>query len=102
MGGFGSAQGMITSLKNNSRRTKREAFDGWTSSDKESKGIKSEPVSEEVLKEIRSKMKRQKTQERKKFFVIFLTVILFALFLGHHLSGLNGTDVNHFFAMFSR
>ncbi|WP_271782799.1 hypothetical protein [Aquimarina algiphila] len=46
MGGFGSAQGMITAIKNNNRRKKREAYDGWTESDKESQGIKVEPVSE--------------------------------------------------------
>ncbi|WP_299432562.1 hypothetical protein [uncultured Aquimarina sp.] len=57
--GFGGAQGMITSLKNNSRRNKREAFDGWTSSDKESNGIKTEPVSEEILIEIRKKIQKQ-------------------------------------------
>ncbi|WP_298314211.1 hypothetical protein [uncultured Aquimarina sp.] len=57
--GFGGAQGMITSLKNNSRRNKREAFDGWTSSDKESNGIKIEPVSEEILTEIRNKIQKQ-------------------------------------------
>ncbi len=57
--GFGGAQGMITSLKNNNRRNKREAFDGWTSSDKESNGIKIEPVSEEILIEIRNKIQKQ-------------------------------------------
>lgn len=57
--GFGGAQGMITSLKNNSRRNRREAFDGWTNSDKESNGIKIEPVSEETLLEIRNKIQKQ-------------------------------------------
>ncbi|TSE09727.1 MULTISPECIES: hypothetical protein [Aquimarina] len=59
MGFGGSTAAMITSLKNNSRRKKREAFDGWTSSDKESQGIKTEPVSQETLAKIRKKMRKQ-------------------------------------------
>jgi len=49
MGFGGATAAMITSLKNNNRRNKREAFDGWTSSSKTSQGIKIEPVSEETL-----------------------------------------------------
>ena len=59
MGGEGAMMQAIHSLRNNSRRSKREAFDGWSPSDKESQGIKIEPVSEEVLQEIRDKLKRQ-------------------------------------------
>lgn len=62
MGFGGATAAMITSLKNNNRRNKREAFDGWTSSSKTSQGIKIEPVSEEILQEIRNKLKRQKRQ----------------------------------------
>ncbi len=47
--GFGGVSGMIISLKNNNRRHKHKAFDGWTSSDKTSKGIKVTPVSKELL-----------------------------------------------------
>lgn len=65
MGFGGSTAAMITSLKNNSRRNKREAYDGWTASDSDSQGIKIEPVSEEVLQEIRDKLKRQ----RKDLFI---------------------------------
>lgn len=61
MGFGGATAAMITSLKNNNRRNKREAFDGWTSSSKTSQGIKIEPVSEETLQKIRSKLKRQTT-----------------------------------------
>ncbi len=48
---------MIASIRFNDRRSKREAFEGWTPSNKESKGIKIEPVSEEVLQEIRNRLK---------------------------------------------
>ena len=59
MGGEGAMMQAIHSLRNNSRRSKREAFDGWSPSDKESQGIKIEPVSDQVLQEIRDKLKRQ-------------------------------------------
>ena len=61
MGFGGATAAMITSLKNNNRRHKREAFDGWKPSDKKSCGIKIEPVSEEVLEQIRHKLRKQKT-----------------------------------------
>ncbi|SEL21798.1 hypothetical protein SAMN04487910_2051 [Aquimarina amphilecti] len=76
MGGFGSAQGMITSLKNNSRRNKREAFDRWTSSDKESNGIEVEPVSEEVLIEIRNKIQKQNRITTIKITVVIVIGII--------------------------
>lgn len=73
MGGFGSAQGMITSLKNNNRRTQRKAYDGWTSTDKLSKGITITPVKEETLINIRLKLKRQKRKEK------YLTLLVFGI-----------------------
>lgn len=82
MGGFGGgAIAMITALKNNSRRKKREAYDGWTDSDKKSKGIKKENVSEEVLEEIRSELKKQqKTAKTRRVLGILITsVIVFFL-----------------------
>ncbi len=61
MGFGGAAAAMITSLKNNDRRNKREAFDGsWTGTDEKSEAIKVEPVSEELLQEIRDKLKNQR------------------------------------------
>jgi len=83
MGFGGATAAMITSLKNNSRRNKREAFDGWTSSDKESQGIKVEPVSEEVLEEIRTKIQKQNRLTTIKiiaFFAIGIIMIAWLLF----------------------
>ncbi len=60
MGFGGATAAMIASLKNNSRRNKREAFDGWTTSDKESQGVKIELVSEDALAKIREKLKKQR------------------------------------------
>ena len=51
----------LSNLLRNSRRQVREAYDGWRESDKESQGIKVEAVSEEVLEEIRNKLKRQQS-----------------------------------------
>jgi len=78
MGFGGATAAMIASLKNNNRRSKREAFDGWTSSDKKSKGIEIEEVSEEVLEEIRNKLKKQRQslfRKRLLGFVVFLILI---------------------------
>lgn len=74
--GFGGAQGMITSLKNNSRRNKREAFDGWTGSDEESQGIKVEAVSEEVLEAIRTKIQKQNQITTIRIIVVIVISIL--------------------------
>ncbi|MDH7445431.1 hypothetical protein [Aquimarina sp. 2201CG14-23] len=79
--GFGGAQGMITSLKNNSRRNKRDAYDSWTSSDKESQGIKTEPVSEEILEEIRTKIKKQNRMSTIKGLVVIAIGIIIAAWL---------------------
>ncbi|WP_109301537.1 hypothetical protein [Aquimarina sp. AU474] len=66
---------MITSIKFNDRRNKRDAFDGWTPSDKESQGIKVEPVSEETLQKIRVKLKRQRFVVFKKQLVTCIITI---------------------------
>ncbi len=70
--------GMNISMKNNNRRVKRKAFSNISGeSDNESKGIKVEEVSEEVLIEIRQKMKRQqKVAKRKNIIVIIVTILL--------------------------
>lgn len=82
MGGYGSAQGMITAIKNNNRRKTREAFDGWTNSDKESQGIKTEIVSEKLLSEIRTKMKKQqKKAQIKNLIVAIIGLIAFFFFI---------------------
>ena len=79
--GFGGAQGMITSLKNNSRRNKREAFDGWTASDQESQGIKIEAVSEEDIEKIRKKIQKQNRVITMKTIVAITIGILMAVWL---------------------
>ncbi|WP_299256056.1 hypothetical protein [uncultured Aquimarina sp.] len=70
--------GMNISMKNNNRRVTREAFSHISGeSDEKSQGIKVEPVSEEVLMEIRQKMKQQQKITRIKN--VFITI--FGLFL---------------------
>ena len=82
MGGEGAMMQAIHSLRNNSRRSKREAFDGWSPSDKESQGIKIEPVSDQVLQEIRDKLKRQNhITNIKSIIAIVVSVILTLLSL---------------------
>ncbi len=82
MGFGGAAAAMITSLKNNNRRNKREAFDGWSNSDTSSQGIKVAPVSEELLQEIRNKLKKQrKVLFRKRVLASCILVILILLIL---------------------
>lgn len=98
-----SIAAMIASIKFNDRRNKREAFSHLSGkTDYGSQGVKVVPVSEEVLEEIRIKMKKQKARERKQFFVFLLIGSAFVLFLSHQISELNGTDVSHFFRMFKR
>lgn len=75
--------GMNISMKNNNRRVKREAFSHITGeSDADSKGIKVEPVSEEILKEIRLKINQQQKATKKRNIIIgiislFLLAIIF-------------------------
>ncbi len=77
MGFGGATAAMIASLKNNSRRNKREAFDGWTTSDKESQGVKIELVSEDALAKIREKLKKQrKTVIHKNLIALGLMILL--------------------------
>ncbi|MCK8522498.1 hypothetical protein M0D21_13015 [Aquimarina sp. D1M17] len=79
---------MLASLKNNNRRSKREAFEGWTTSNKESQGIEIEPIAEEVLVEIRNKLKAQRKKEKiRNIIILILSVIatfLFFLFLFYY------------------
>jgi len=73
--GFGGVSGMITSLKNNDRRHKREAFDRWTTTDKKSKGIVVKPITEKALQDIQQKLKKQ---QKNAFYknVIALSLLL--------------------------
>lgn len=71
VGGGGAIAATLTSLKNNSRRSQRKAYDGWRESDKESQGIKIEPVSEEVLQEIRIKLKNRILKKDLNLFWFF-------------------------------
>lgn len=70
--------GMNISMKNNNRRTNREAFSHISGeSDNESKGIKVEAVSEERLNEIRKKIKQQqKVAKRKNIIIILITIVI--------------------------
>ncbi len=83
MGFGGSTAAMITSLKNNSRRNKREAFDGWVALDKESQGIKIEPISEDSLAKIREKLKKQRKTVFHKNLIAFglMITLLFGCIL---------------------
>lgn len=74
---------MIASIKFNDRRNKREAFDRYSSSDKKSKGIQTEPVSEEILEEIRNKIQKQNRITSIKIIVVIAissTIIAWLLF----------------------
>lgn len=79
MGGYGHN---LSNLLKNSRRKERKAYEGWTESDTESKGIETTPVSEELLQEIRDKLKRQRKKTRKKHIltIILSVAILMLLF----------------------
>lgn len=72
MGGYGHN---LSNLLKNSRRKERKAYDGWTESDEESKGIKVEPISEEQLQEIRDKLNHQKRRLFKRRLIGFGLVI---------------------------
>ncbi|WP_298541732.1 hypothetical protein [uncultured Aquimarina sp.] len=76
MGGYGHN---LSNLLKNSRRQERKAYDGWTESDEESQGVKIEPVSEEILQEIRDKLKKQRHGLLKRRFIGFGLVISFIL-----------------------
>lgn len=73
--------GMNISMKNNNRRTKREAFSNISGeSDKESQGIEIETVSEEALAEIRNKLQKQrKLTRRKNIVAICITILILFL-----------------------
>jgi len=80
MGGEGSMMQAIVSLRNNSRRSKREAFEGWTSSDMEIRGIKIEPISEETLQEIRDTLRIQRKKAVRKNIIALVLGIIIATF----------------------
>ena len=94
MGFGGSTAAMLASLKNNNRRSKREAFDGWTTSNGESQGIKKEPVSEEVLQQIRNRARKQQQKENIKNGIILtmsiIATILFIKFLFYYFENPTG------------
>ncbi|WP_025741066.1 hypothetical protein [Aquimarina pacifica] len=82
MGGEGAMMQAIHSLRNNSRRNKREAFSHLSGeSDSESQGIKVEPVSEEVLKEIRNKLKKQRKTDKIINTICVISGIIALIFL---------------------
>ncbi|AXT61254.1 hypothetical protein D1816_13160 [Aquimarina sp. AD10] len=76
---------MITSIKFNDRRNKREVFsrvNGNTNT--ENLGIKLVPVSEETLQEIRNKLKKQRLAVFKKqllvsgiLIIVITTIIIY-------------------------
>ncbi|SEL21829.1 hypothetical protein SAMN04487910_2052 [Aquimarina amphilecti] len=69
--------GMNISMKNNNRRGKRKAFSNISGeSDTESKGIKVEQVSEELLIKIRKKIKQQQKATKKRNIVIAIISLL--------------------------
>lgn len=77
MGFGGAALAMITSLKNNSRRNKREAFEGMaTGTDLESQGVPIEPITEEALQEIQKKLKQQQQLLFRKQMLVYGIVLV--------------------------
>ncbi|MEW7277675.1 hypothetical protein ABW636_03680 [Aquimarina sp. 2201CG1-2-11] len=76
MGGEGAMMQAIHSLRNNSRKKSREAFSHITGkTDKESKGIKVEPISEERLQEIRDKLRKERKLLFRKRLIVSLLII---------------------------
>ncbi|RZS98913.1 hypothetical protein [Aquimarina brevivitae] len=74
----------LSNLLRNSRRQKREAYDGWRASDKESQGIKKEPVSDELLQEIRHKLRKQRsTLFLKRLVACIIIFCAFITFIGY-------------------
>jgi len=74
-----SIAAMVASIKFNNRRNKREAFSNISGTiDIKSRGIKIEPISEETLKEIRNKLKKQRVTVFKKQLIVsvFLVVLI--------------------------
>ncbi|MBQ4803286.1 hypothetical protein J8L88_10540 [Aquimarina sp. MMG015] len=74
-----SIAAMVASIKFNDRRNRREAFSNISGTiDTKSQGIKIEPVSEETLKEIRDKLKKQRLTVFKKQLIVsvFLVVLI--------------------------
>ena len=76
MGGEGSMMGAIISLRNNNRRTKREAF-SYTESIEDSEGIPVKPISKENLEKIRVRIKSEYQAVRIKRRLVFCCLVLF-------------------------
>jgi len=76
---------MITSIKFNDRRNKREVFSRVNGNrNTENLGIKLVPVSEEILQEIRNKLKKQRLAVFKKqllvsgiLIIVITTIIIY-------------------------
>lgn len=84
MGFGGAAAAMATILKNNNRRGKREAFDGFSNSHKENAKLSKKPISKEALAEVRNKLK---TEQRSLLFkrVIVFCIVTAVLIIGAYL-----------------
>ncbi|WP_299256055.1 hypothetical protein [uncultured Aquimarina sp.] len=77
-----SIAAMVASIKFNDRRNKRDAFshiNGTT--DAKSQGIKVEPVSEETLQEIRTKIQKQNRLTTIKIIAVFSIAIIATIWL---------------------
>ncbi len=68
---------MLTSLKNNCRRSKRIVFESKTITHKKSKGITIDPISEKTLKDIKIKIKKQQLfHQQKLYFITSFSIII--------------------------
>lgn len=81
MGGEGAMMQANQLLRNNSRRHKRDPFNNKLSNkigatNNFNKGIPSEPLSEECLQTIRTKLRLQNTREKRVQFLIFGIALL--------------------------
>ena len=76
MGFGGSTAAMITSIKNNNRRSKKEGFDNFSNSHLEKGRIPRKPISKEALAKIRRKLKTEQYSLLVKRIVVFCLVTL--------------------------
>ncbi|SHI69331.1 hypothetical protein SAMN04488096_103347 [Mesonia phycicola] len=85
MGFGGSVQGMITSLKNNSRRGKRvNYFDkGYKATSENNSGIPVKKISAKKLRTIKKKIKEENRKEEVRiwliFSIVFTVIIAFSI-----------------------
>ena len=79
----GAVQGMITTLKNNSRRGDRTNYfkKGHDKTSGESTGIPVVKISEEKRKAMRDRLIAENKQHQRKFMLIFITslVVIFSI-----------------------